>query len=122
MIHIENINLLFSEKAGILKCAVGFICKNMDIDIVKSSYKSILINAYCLILYAKQKMHSTLPTNYLPTYLLSRVLHYILQLIKRGIYIKKQITKYKMLNRMNKMLYIAKCLRSLLMMKSCFAS
>ena len=46
MIHIENINLLFSEKAGILKCAVGFICKNMDIDIVKSSYKSILINTH----------------------------------------------------------------------------
>ena len=77
IIHIENINLLFSEKAGILKCAVGFICKNMDVDIMKSSYKSILINAYCLILYAKQKMHSTLPTNYLPTYLLYELLSHV---------------------------------------------
>ena len=72
MIHIENINLLFSEKAGILKCAVGFICSNMTVDIVKSSYKSILINLLC------KTKNATLPyqVNYLPTYLLYELLSY----------------------------------------------
>ena len=44
---------------------------------MKSSYKSISINAYCLILYAKQKMHATLPTNYLSTYLLYELLSHV---------------------------------------------
>ena len=74
MIHIENINLLFSEKAGILKCAVGFICSNMAVDIVKSSYKSILINTLSNPI-CKTK-NATLPyqVNYLPTYLLYELL------------------------------------------------